>query len=597
MEKQEIRKTARDMALWLASEGCAVMPLEPRSKVPHKTLLPIVNDKVTWKPYIDRHPDADEINRWFDIYPNINIGLICGTTSGIVAIDVDGVEGQKFFQENFSPVCKPNLFQTTSTEYKFHAIYKIPQGVTIHPTVKKIHDEIDVRGEHSYIVVAPSIHPSGAQYRLYSYGDFNGIKSLKELPDIKLPSPQSVEKEIAFDEDIPEGQRDDTLTRLTGQFFGRGFKKDDVLLHIHAINESRCKPPLPEKQVTKIVDSVYRMHREHNFYALNADGISNWINQQGDKEFTIDDAMRQLNAIRRDDKAIILEAINRGLETGVLERPTGRANTYRKTTSIERIDITTEDCIPEIKLYLLFQLERCLKIQPKNIILVAGESNSGKTAFLFNLVYINQNIQKFRYITSEMTKEEIQARISKFGMSAYDFSKFCEFYACCRDYSAAIDPDGINIIDFLEVYDNFSRIGEEIKKIFDKLRSGIAIIAIQKKRGETYGRGGEFTIEKARLAISLFTHGRLPDGIIGSMKIVKCKNFRGEKNPEGQEIFYQLTKGYIYNVNPVRDWYKKYYSEKERNEMIRDIETYCTSVQNDVLTTSPYGEPVNGRIN
>ncbi len=59
------------------------------------------------------------------------------------------------------------------------------------------------------------------------------------------------------------------------------------------------------------------------------------------------------------------------------------------------------------------------------------------------------------------------------------------------------------MIDFLEVHENFYEIGKPIKQIWEKLKNGVAMIAIQMKGGGTIARGGEFTKEKARLYLAM----------------------------------------------------------------------------------------------
>lgn len=66
-----------------------------------------------------------------------------------------------------------------------------------------------------------------------------------------------------------------------------------------------------------------------------------------------------------------------------------------------------------------------------------------------------------------------------------------DFVERSSNFADAIDPDGINIIDFpFEVHDNFYAIGAEIKKIFDALKGGVVFIAIQKRTGEMFERDG-----------------------------------------------------------------------------------------------------------
>ena len=44
---------------------------------------------VSWIEYQSRRPTEEEIYRWWQQYPNANIGIVTGEVSGIVVIDLD----------------------------------------------------------------------------------------------------------------------------------------------------------------------------------------------------------------------------------------------------------------------------------------------------------------------------------------------------------------------------------------------------------------------------------------------------------------------------------------------------------------------------
>ena len=571
-----------DRALWLESQGCSVIPLMPRSKRPCAELLP----KGAWKEYQTRRANAGEIKAWFDSKPDINIALVCGAISGVVCVDVDGEKGQAWFKQNMP---RPNLFQFTSSEHKFHAFYKHPgKGCVIPPSVKGISDEIDIRGDGSYCVFSPSIHPdTGKPYNLRELDGFTGMESLVACPDVTLPKKGDevviaenacIPSALNFSGDIPDGQRDSTLTSWCARWYAKGLTVDEILLLAHGLNAAKCKPPLESKQVEKIVRSIGKTHEHGHPLALNTGGLQAWLDLQGDGTFTVSDVFQQLGIHEQRDREQVLLGLKALRDSGVIEQSGISSSTFRKVVSdLQEIDLSKDEQGAVIPFNFLFCLDRNIQLRQKNVIVVAGESNSGKTAFLFNHVFINQKLHKFRYLTSEMTTDEINDRIRHLGTQPQDFAKFCKFYTKTQNYEDAIDPEGFNIIDFLEVYEDFSKIGKKIKAIFDRLTTGVAIIAIQKKRGEMFGRGGEFTIEKARLAISLFTHGHLEDGIVGSAMITKCKNFVPGKNPDHQEIFYTLQNGSYYKTRlpNVFDGQHRYFSEKERKRIIDSIQSYC----------------------
>ena len=103
------------------------------------------------------------------------------------------------------------------------------------------------------------------------------------------------------------------------------------------------------------------------------------------------------------------------------------------------------------------------------------------------------------------------------------------------DFSTAIRPEGLNIIDFLEIHDEFYKVGALIKDIFDKLTTGLAVIAIQKNKGRDEGLGGQRSLEKPRLYMAMEP---------GKLKIVKAKNWlNSTMNPNGMCMEFKLAKG------------------------------------------------------
>ncbi|MBW1768011.1 MAG: hypothetical protein JRJ65_13315, partial [Deltaproteobacteria bacterium] len=60
------------------------------------------------------------------------------------------------------------------------------------------------------------------------------------------------------------------------------------------------------------------------------------------------------------------------------------------------------------------------------------------------------------------------------------------------------------------------------------------IIAVQKNVGLDVGLGGQRTLEKPRLALAMDS---------GILKVVKAKNWKTEKNPNGLKTNFKLVNG------------------------------------------------------
>ena len=78
-----------------------------------------------------------------------------------------------------------------------------------------------------------------------------------------------------------------------------------------------------------------------------------------------------------------------------------------------------------------------------------------------------------------------------------------------------IHPDEINVVDYLELTSDFWKVSGMLQEIQSKLAQGIAVVALQKPRGRDTGLGGDKSLEKPRLYLSVEN---------GTVKILKAKN-------------------------------------------------------------------------
>jgi len=178
----------------------------------------------------------------------------------------------------------------------------------------------------------------------------------------------------------------------------------------------------------------------------------------------------------------------------------------------------------EIPFVLPFGLNDLISIYGKSLIIVAGESNRGKSAILLNMIKDNMDKFNIHYFTSEFGPSHVKKRISLFSNIKPEDWKF-KVYARAHDFHDVIKPDDVNIIDWLWSGTTFYEAGGDLMKIFNKLNDGLAIVALQKDPGKEYGRGGAITQDIASLYLSVFP---------GEVKIIKAKNWKTEENPNGK---------------------------------------------------------------
>lgn len=220
-------------------------------------------------------------------------------------------------------------------------------------------------------------------------------------------------------------------------------------------------------------------------------------------QFKITDCYRDLNAITPIDKTRIRVALSRLCDEKVLERVGSHDGTYRRIErNVTRTKFITGR-LEEFPIKLPIGLNNMCKLFPKNIVIVAGTKSAGKTAFMLNIALDNQEHMPVVYLNSEMGSEEYTSRLQAFGIDSEDQIKF-DCVEAYNNFSDHIDGSKtLYIIDFMEIHDKFHEIGDMIRKVHEKLGDGMAIIAIQKKKGAEYGRGAEFSLEKARLYLTL----------------------------------------------------------------------------------------------
>lgn len=181
----------------------------------------------------------------------------------------------------------------------------------------------------------------------------------------------------------------------------------------------------------------------------------------------------------------------------------------------------------------------------KNIMIIFGSKDSGKTAWMLNIIRLNMHKHHIIYWSSEMNEHELHKRLSRYQGLTVDQWQF-EAYERSYDFNEVVKPDGLNLIDFLELGGDeaeYYKAVALIRKIYDVLGQGIAIIALQKNRNADYPKGGEGALEKARIALSLDPN---------KVTIKVAKNWADGiiSSPKGKTWTYQLVGG-VNIINPI----------------------------------------------
>jgi hypothetical protein len=190
---------------------------------------------------------------WWAGSPDSNIGIRCGQASKLIAIDLDSKhDGERRFAE-LAAQRGAEVPRTTTVKTGgggVHLLFRPPAGVAVASRV--IEAGIELKAEGTYIVAPPSLHENGTEYQLV-----NGVP-VAALPAWLLEVDPERQTAPTVAETIPEGERDTTLTSLAGTMRRRGMGEAEILAALEVTNRERCRPPLPDNDVERIVRSVCR---------------------------------------------------------------------------------------------------------------------------------------------------------------------------------------------------------------------------------------------------------------------------------------------------------------------------------------------------
>ena len=241
-------------ALTLARKKLHVFPCLPRDKRP-----------ATANGVKAATADLDTIRRWWQQEPQFNIGVATGAPSGIFVLDVDGIDAEVELRKLEARHSALPATVEVITARGRHVYFKMPDVLPIRNSAGKLAPGLDVRATGGYVLAPPSIHPSGRRYEW----SVDCARALVEAPAwllqiIAVPgpaisankgtTPPSEWRELI--KGISEGARDCSLTKLTGYLLRRHVDAFVTLELIRSFNTTRCAPPLPDKDVEKIVSSV-----------------------------------------------------------------------------------------------------------------------------------------------------------------------------------------------------------------------------------------------------------------------------------------------------------------------------------------------------
>lgn len=217
--------------------------------------------RVKWKNYQKKRVGKNEMQKWWNQYPNANIGIL---TEELVIIDADNKESVEWCERNtYSPV-------KVKTSKGFHFYFrKNPDSVIKNSSNAK--SKLDIRAVGGYVVGAGSTHGTGIKYQWDIEPDFD-FTTIDALPVITAEVWEKIELYLEIEKksgasnpkckrninDKPEeGERNTSLSRKTGVWINQGHTEREAQGLAYKWN-SELTEPLSEEEVKRTVKSIFK---------------------------------------------------------------------------------------------------------------------------------------------------------------------------------------------------------------------------------------------------------------------------------------------------------------------------------------------------
>jgi len=256
--------------------------------------------------------------------------------------------------------------------------------------------------------------------------------------------------------------------------------------------------------------------------------------------FNVRDAYPIVNAREPEEKRVVAKELNYLIDKGILEHPIGAAYGNYKRIDDTKVIVDFKNATTEnFDIELPFDLSKIITLSPSDLIVVAGESGAGKTSFALELIKRNLGLHKCLYLSSELTAGKMKKRLllhEDIDFDKWDFNMEIREH----DFSNAIDPDRVSIVDFIVTTDDFWKAAIALREIHNKMINGkgLCFAFLQKGAEKEFGYGGDLTQQHASLYLTI---SKMNSKHPNYLKFVKVREFKDDiESPLGKVIPFKL---------------------------------------------------------
>jgi len=215
--------------------------------------------------FLDAARDPSLIEAWGRRWPKANIGLRTGAASGFDVLDIDprhgGDASLAALEAQYGRL--PTTIQALTGGGGNHILFRHRLGISNARGGLPI--GIDLRGDGGYILAPPSIHPNGRTYAwdVDAHPEETALADWPEwlfaiiLTTRRQRAPELPENwRLLVADGVREGRRNEAIARLAGHLLRKYLDPYVTLDLCRAWNSFRCRPPLPDHEVTRTVESI-----------------------------------------------------------------------------------------------------------------------------------------------------------------------------------------------------------------------------------------------------------------------------------------------------------------------------------------------------
>lgn len=233
------------------------------------SIIPIRRNKIpfikSWKDYQKKAATEDQIESWWSLHPQANIGIITGKISGITVIDIDTAPPS----EETTPLeAFPETYTVKTPTGGYHLYYQYDESIEQTANTFEQFPHVDIRNDGGY-VIAP---PSKCDYTKNKQRIAGTYKVVKNLPLAPFPTklfhakPQKDPNKRAKGvlekfKGMEDGDgRNNALTKVTGRILRLlpANEREETGFQMALAANKQFKQPLPEREVKTIFKSILK---------------------------------------------------------------------------------------------------------------------------------------------------------------------------------------------------------------------------------------------------------------------------------------------------------------------------------------------------